>query len=144
MLLADAQESDVLEREAMERALPTVEGIVLASSRMSDSAIRMTAKQRPMIVLNRAVSDVPSLVTDNPHGVRLAIEHLTRLGHRAITYVGGPESSWADDTRWRSLHDLAADAGLQTRRLGPFPPTVVGGERAAEKLRTRPPTAILA
>ena len=32
MLLADAQESDVLEREALERALPTVEGIVLAST----------------------------------------------------------------------------------------------------------------
>ena len=96
MLLADAQESDVLEREALERALPTVEGIVLASSRMSDSAIRMTAKQRPMIVLNRAVADVPSLVTDNPHGTRCAAEHLAALGHRAITYVAGPEASWAD------------------------------------------------
>ena len=144
MLLADAQESDVLEREALDRALPTVEGIVLASSRMSDSAIRMTAKQRPMIVLNRAVADVPSLVTDNPHGTRCAVEHFAGLGHRAITYVAGPEASWADGIRWRSLRDAAAELGMQTRRQGPYKPTVKGGETAAADLGRKPPSAILA
>ena len=138
MLLADAQESDVLEREALDRAIPTVEGIVLASSRMSDSAIRMTAKQRPMIVLNRAVADVPSLVTDNPHGARRAVEHLASLGHRTITYVAGPEASWADGIRWRSLRDSAAELGLQTRRLGPYKPNVAGGEQAAIDLDRKP------
>jgi LacI family transcriptional regulator len=144
MLLADAQESDVFEREALERALPTVEGIVLASSRMSDSAIRMTAKQRPMIVLNRAVADVPSLVTDNPHGARQAAEHLARLGHRSITYVAGPEASWADGIRWRSLRESAAELGLHARRQGPYPPNVAGGEQAAAALGARPPGAVLA
>ena len=50
LLLADTQEPDQLEREALERALPTVDGIVLASSRMSDSAIRMIAKQKVLPV----------------------------------------------------------------------------------------------
>ena len=111
---------------------------------MSDSAIRMTAKQRPMIVLNRAVADVPSLVTDNPHGARRAAEHLAGHGHRTITYVAGPEASWADGIRWRSLREAAADLGLQTRRLGPYTPNVAGGERAASDLRGRHPSAILA
>ncbi len=144
MLLADAQESDVLEREALERALPTVEGIVLASSRMSDSAIRMTAKQRPLMVLNRAVADVPSLVTDNAQGTRRAAEHLAALGHRRVTYVSGPEASWADGIRWRSLREAAADLGLQSRRVGPYAPNVAGGENAAADLGRRPPSAILA
>ncbi len=144
MLLADAQESDTLEREALERAIPIVEGIVIASSRMSDSAIRMTAKQRPMIVLNRAVADVPSLVTDNPHGIRQAAEHLAKLGHRVITYVAGPEASWADGIRWRSLRDTAADLGLRTRRLGPYQPKVAGGEQAAAELSRKTSTAVLA
>ena len=90
MLLADTQESDQRERDALDRAMPIVEGVVLASSRMSDSTIRMTAKQKPMIVLNRAVSDVPSVVTDNPRGVRRAVEHLAELGHHTITYIGRP------------------------------------------------------
>src|SRR3954447_6415559 len=101
MLLADTQESDRLERESIERALPSVEGIVLASSRMSDSAIRMMAKQKPLVVLNRAVVDVPSVVTDNSRGARRAAEHLGGLGHDVITYIAGPEASWADGMRWR-------------------------------------------
>ncbi len=109
MLLADAQESGALEREALERAVSTVEVVVLATSRMSDSAIRMTAKQRPVVVLNRAVTDVPCVITDNPRGMRRAVEHLAGLGHRRITYVAGPEASWADGMRWRSLREAAVE-----------------------------------
>jgi hypothetical protein len=35
---------------------------------MSDSAIRMAAKQRPVVVLNRAIADVPCVITDIPPG----------------------------------------------------------------------------
>src|SRR4051812_21782063 len=40
ILLADTQESGAVEREALDRAMATVDGIVLATTRMSDSAIR--------------------------------------------------------------------------------------------------------
>ncbi|MHB1065538.1 MAG: LacI family DNA-binding transcriptional regulator, partial [Georgenia sp.] len=43
VVLVDSRESDRREREALERALPIVEGIVLGTSRMSDAAIRMIA-----------------------------------------------------------------------------------------------------
>ena len=144
MLLADAQESGTVERAALERALPTVEGIVLATSRMSDSAIRMTAKQRPVIVLNRAVADVPCVITDNPRGMRRAVEHLAELGHQRITYVAGPEASWADGMRWRSLREATLELELQARRIGPYPPTVVGGVRAAGELARHPTSAVIA
>jgi LacI family transcriptional regulator len=144
MVLADAQESDRLEREALERALPMVDGIVLASSRMSDSAIRMMAKQRPMIVLNRAVLDVPSVVTDIPRGARRAMEHLGELGHDTITYLAGPEASWTDGMRWRSLREAAHELELKVTRLGPFAPTIEGGQEAAEQLRASPTTAVIA
>jgi LacI family transcriptional regulator len=144
MILADGQESDVLERESLERAMATVEGIVLATSRMSDAAIRSTARQKPMVVLNRHVTDVPSLITDNAAGVRRAVEHLAARGHRGITYVAGPEASWADGARWRALRAATSDLGLSARRVGPFRPTVEGGAVAADELRRHPPTAILA
>ena len=144
MLLVDGQESESLEREALERALATVEGLVLASSRMPDAAIRATAKQKPMVVLNRHVTDVPSLVTDNAAGARHACEHLAALGHHSITYVAGPEASWADGARWRGLRAAAGDLGLVTRRIGPFSPTVPGGVQAAAELRRHLPTALLA
>ncbi|MGH3629068.1 MAG: LacI family DNA-binding transcriptional regulator [Sciscionella sp.] len=143
-LLADAQESDRLEREALERAIPTVEGIVLLSTRMSDSAIRMTAKQRPVIVLNRAIADVPSVVIDHAQAMRHAVDHLCELGHERITYLAGPVAAWADGMRWRSLRELATARQLQVRRLGPYPPTVVGGVAAAEDLRHHRTSAVIA
>src|SRR3954451_15115167 len=51
LVLADAQESDRVERAALERALPSVDGVVLGGSRLSDSALRMIAQQKPVGVL---------------------------------------------------------------------------------------------
>ncbi|MEU4532623.1 LacI family DNA-binding transcriptional regulator [Micromonospora ureilytica] len=143
-VLIDAQESDRLERAAVERTMSTVDGIVLASSRMSDSAIRMIAKQRPVVVLNRALADVPCVVTDDPRGVRRAAEHLGELGHDHITYVAGPQASWPNGIRWRSLLEAGMELEIKVRQIGPFSPTMAGGERAAQELCARPATAVLA
>jgi LacI family transcriptional regulator, repressor for deo operon, udp, cdd, tsx, nupC, and nupG len=142
ILLADTQESDRLERDALERALPVVDGVLLGGSRMSDSTIRIIAKQKPVVVLNRVVVDVPSVVPDNASGMRRVVEHLSGLGHDTVTYVAGPEASWADGMRWRSLQDTAAELQLRARRVGPFSPDVAGGMRAAEELADSPPTAV--
>jgi DNA-binding LacI/PurR family transcriptional regulator len=143
-LLADSQESMRREREALDRAIPTVDGIVLASTRMSDSAIRMMAKQRPVIVVNRDITDVPSVVTDHPMSVRQAVDHLEELGHRRITYLAGPEAAWANGMRWRSLRTYAAERDLHVHRLGPYPPTVAGGVRAAMDFAEHRTTAVIA
>ncbi|MFP5345686.1 MAG: LacI family DNA-binding transcriptional regulator [Actinomycetes bacterium] len=144
ILLLDARESDRLERKTLERALPIVDGVVFASTRMSDAALRMAAKQKPVVVLNRAVADVPCVVTDNPRGARRASEHLGELGHGHITYVAGPEASWADGIRWRSLREAALELELRVRRIGPFSPDVAGGTEAASELVRQPTSAVIA
>ena len=143
MLLANTHGSGPLERGALERVIPVVEGIVLATTIMPDSAIRMIAKQRPTVVLNRAVSDVPSIVTDIPGGTRRAVEHLAELGHHTITYAAGPEESWTDGMRWRALRQAALDLRLQGRRIGPFDATVTGGAHAADELVRHPTSAVI-
>src|SRR3712207_1970939 len=143
LVLTDAQESDRVERASLERALPVVDGVVLGGSRMSDSAIRMIAKQKPVVVLNRGVVDVPCVVPDNAGGIQRAVQHLSKLGHDSLTYVAGPEASWADGMRWRSVQDAAADLQLKVRRVGPFSPDVPGGVRAAEELTAALPTAVI-
>ena len=144
MMLVDGQESDILEREALGRALPAVEGIVMASSRMTDAAIRMTARQKPTVVLNRNLSDVSCIVTDNATGVTRSVELLASLGHRSITYVAGPEASWADGNRWRGVLAATEARGLSARRIGHFAPTVSGGAQAGDQLLAHPPTAVVA
>jgi LacI family transcriptional regulator, repressor for deo operon, udp, cdd, tsx, nupC, and nupG len=144
VLVIDVQESPIDEREAVERVVPVVDGVILATSRMSESAIRMVAKQRPLVVLNRPMPDVPSAVTDNARGMELAVDHLVALGHRTLTYLSGPEASWADGMRWRSVRRAAADRGVRIRRLGPFSPTADGGAAAAVSFLDRPSSAVIA
>lgn len=131
LLLANSRESDRREREALERILPLVDGVLLASSRMSDSAVRMAAKQKPTIIMNRAVSGVVSVVTDNPTGTRHAVEHLASQGCKDITYVAGPEASWADGMRWRAVREAGVEQHVRIHRIGPASPTVAGGRAAA-------------
>jgi len=144
LLLIDAQECGRLERASLERALPVVEGIVLAGTRLSDSTLRVIAKQRPLVVLNRDVADVPSVILDNPHGMVVTAEHLAALGHRSLTYVAGPEASWVDGMRWRGLREAAGGLGLRVHRVGPCAPTIEGGRAVASELPDELPTAIVA
>lgn len=144
LLVADVQESDEAERRALDRTLPMVEGVVLATSRMSDSSIRVAAKQRPTVVLNRAMSDIASVATDNSRGMRRAVEHLAELGHTTITYVAGPDASWANGVRWQALREAVHELGLRARRIGPFSPTQAGGLSAAGAIAGAPTTAVIA
>ncbi|KAE8764825.1 LacI family DNA-binding transcriptional regulator [Georgenia thermotolerans] len=143
VVLVDSRESDRREREALERALPIVEGIVLGTSRMSDASIRMIAKQRPMVAINRAVREIPSVVPDNSRGVRRALEHLGELGHEPVTYLAGPEASWADGMRWRGLREASLELAVHVRRLGPLAPTVAGGVAGAKAWLQSPTTAVI-
>lgn len=143
VLLADARESATREREALERLIPVVDGIIIGSSRMSDSGLRTIAKQIPLIVLNRELNDVPSVVTDNAAGMNAAVAHLHDLGHNSITYVSGPEASWADGARWQALREVGSALGVHTHRIGPFPPTFEGGLNCADALLAQVPTAAI-
>ena len=144
MVLSDSQESARLEREALDRALTLVDGIVLGSSRMSDSAIRATAQRKPLVILNRVITDVPSVVADNEDGMRQAVEHLAALGHESIVYLSGPEASWTDGVRWAALRTHAAESEIRVRRIGPLTPTVLGASAAIDDFLAHPATAVIA
>lgn len=144
LLVADVHESATAERKALERALPLVEGIVLGTSRMSDSTIRVMAKQRPTVVLNRVLTGIPSVITDNARGTRRAVEHLAELGHTSLGYVAGPEASWADGMRWRAMREAADELGLRVHRFGPCAPTLAGGTESAAEVASSSVTAAVA
>ena len=144
LLVADVLEDPAVERRALERSLPFVEGLVLGTSRMSDSAVRVIARQRPTVVLNRVVPGIPSVVTDNAKGARLAVEHLASLGHRSVVYAAGPEAAWADGARWQAVREAAHELELRAQRVGPFAPTLEGGADAAADVRATRATAAVA
>ncbi len=144
MLLAHTRESGVIERQALERSMDIVDGIVLSSSRMSDAAIRDMAKQKPTVVMNRGVKGVASVVTDNARGVHEVVKHLASLGHREISYLAGPEASWADSSRWQAAKRAAVEYSLRISKVQSEFPTMDGGARTAEQIATGRSSAILA
>ena len=144
MLMVETQESEPSERQALERVVPAVDGIVLTSSRMPDSAIRDLAKRKPTVVLNRIVSRVASVATDNVKAVKQVAELLGAAGHRFVTYLSGPEASWADGMRWRGVREAGYESELKVRRIGPLLPTMRGGTSAAETWAQHPTSAVIA
>jgi LacI family transcriptional regulator len=144
LVLSDVEESAERERDVMEKLVRTVDGFALATSRLSDAAIRAIARRRPMVTMNRVTQQVPSVVPDNGQGMRHAAEHLAELGHRRVTYVSGPPTSWANTVRWRALRAAGEQLGVTVRRIGPYTPTVAGGWAAAADLVSPLPTAVIA
>src|SRR5690606_41039660 len=78
--LADFQESPRLERLAVERSLQGVDGVLMVSSRIPDSALRVVAQSKPVVLLNRTAPAIPSVITDDTAGMQHAVEHLHALG----------------------------------------------------------------
>ncbi|MFF3573975.1 LacI family DNA-binding transcriptional regulator [Nocardia jiangxiensis] len=139
----DAQESGEIERDLLNRLLPIADGVVVSGSRISDRAMRTVAEKMPVVVLNRPVQGLSCLVPDISVGVRATLAHLRQLGHRMITYVGGPAAAWSDGHRWRTILDNGSRLGMKVNRIGPYPPTIAGGRSAARKILHYPPTAVL-
>jgi LacI family transcriptional regulator len=144
LILWHTNESPEVERQTIERGLEQVDGIVIASSRMTDSALRMVAKQKAVVLLNRIIPEANCVLNDNERGIRRAAEHLAALGHEKIFYVAGPDTSWSNGMRWRALREAAAELELDVRRIGPNEPTLFAGLSAARRVAQADATAVLA
>ena len=144
LAIVETQESPESEERAIARLEAAADGFVLASSRLSDVAIRALAKRKPVVVLNRTVGEVTSVVSDNVQAIKKATEHLAGLGHSSICYLSGPEASYADGMRWRGLKEAGLELDLHVRRIGPYLPTLRGGAEAAGAWRDRPTSAVIA
>ena len=143
VLVVETQESEAAERSAVQRVSPSVDAIILTSSRMSDADIRAFAKQRPLVVLNRVVDQVASVANDNVGAIKHAVAHLADGGVGAISYLAGPQASWADGLRWRGVLEAGHELELKVHRIGPCDPTMTGGVWAAKQwLRNRTPGVI--
>ena len=96
-----------------------VDGYALATAHlrnpMLDDAVRSGV---PVVLMNRIAEDYsfPSVTVDNERGVKMAISHLTALGHRDIGCIAGPQDLSTGLARYRGFQAAMADACL------PVPP----------------------
>ena len=73
-----------------------VAGIIILANRIDDSRIEEAYKMKVPIVLipgDTLRPALPSVDVDNLEGAFKAVEHLVKLGHRRIAFLGGPMNS---------------------------------------------------
>jgi DNA-binding LacI/PurR family transcriptional regulator len=144
VFLANTEESPRMEEELIRAMVKQVDGIVLASSRMTDEQLEQVLSGTPTVLLNRRVPGVPAVLMDSADGVRQAVEHLAALGHRRIAFLGGPRTSWSNRERRRGLRAVTRQLGVEAVELGPFAPQFEAGLQAADLSLAADVTAVLA
>lgn len=95
-----------------------VDGIIVLTGRLTDSALRAQAKTQPVVVTGRNLK-APGLYAlnfDNFEGGRLATEHLLALGHRRIAFIAGDPSHPDANERQRGYRAALEAAGIRFDR----------------------------
>ncbi|WP_406690215.1 LacI family DNA-binding transcriptional regulator [Saccharopolyspora sp. ID03-671] len=144
LALTDSDESPHVEVSNLRQLLATTSGAILATSRLSDEVIRQIAQHRALVIVNREIEGVPSLVVDTAGGMRKAVRHLAAIGHRRIAYLAGPRNSWINSARWRAVQEESRSLGIDAAFVGPHVPNLRGGHEAADALMLERATAAIA
>lgn len=143
VFLADSDEDPLVESLVLKRLSKRVDGLLLCASRVPDAYLLELADEMPVVLFNRAVPGLASVLFDEANGMRQAVEHLAALGHQRIGYVGGPVQSWADERRRAGLRDAAEEFTVSLVDLGPHVPTWEAGVQAADKVLASSVTAVV-
>jgi LacI family transcriptional regulator len=127
-----------------------VEGIALLASEIETAPIEAMINNRvPLVTMDRRLvgKGLSDVSVDSSGGMKQAVEHLHRLGHRKIAYIGGSAGPTISDHRLHSFVRAMGRIGLaveaQFIRVGNY--RISGGEAAMAELLglKRRPTAII-
>jgi DNA-binding LacI/PurR family transcriptional regulator len=144
LVLAESQESPEVEIAVTQRLRVAVDGIVLVGSRMPDEAVRSLTRSKPVIVVNRRIDGVDSVIPDIDSGLHESLDHLRELGHRAVGYLTGPETSWMNRSRWNVLFDGAIARGMSIVEIPASSPTLDGGRGSLKRVLAAGVSAVVA
>lgn len=128
-----------------------VDGLIIASSSLG---VRhrdwLSSPPVPVVLVNTAAPDagLPTIMSDNEGGGRIATEHLLALGHRRFGYLMPPPRNVDAPLRVAGVERALRDAGIAAEALtiARGEPLVPGGETATDEILDRAPatTAFMA
>ncbi|MFD9705491.1 LacI family DNA-binding transcriptional regulator [Lentzea sp. NPDC059081] len=137
VFFCDSREDPAAEAELVRTMAAQVDGVVLCASLVSDETVAELAALTPLVLINRIVPGVSSVLMDSAAGMGQVVAHLESLGHNDFVYLGGPAAAWSNNRRLRGL-------GGRARLLGSFEPNFGGGVAAAERAVEAGATAFIA
>lgn len=144
MFLASSDLDAERELQAVQRMVKQVDGLVLCSTQLDDATVRRLAETTRLVLVNRTIRGIDSVVIDFAGGMRAAVDHLHALGHTSFVYLSGPNGSWSNDQRRQALRAQARKRGLRVSTLGPYLPTYESGVQAADQILAQGASAVIA
>jgi LacI family transcriptional regulator len=144
VFLGDTDERGDRELTLLSRLAGQVDGFVLAGTRLDEATLLDFSQTRPTVLVNRDVAALSRVLIDSGQGVRDAVRHLHRLGHRHIVYVAGPAESWSNQQRRAAAEAAVADLGMRLDVIDPGLHTFDGGRAAADPVLDTEATAAVA
>lgn len=118
---------------SLNRLVAQVDGMLMIAPKGSDEQIREVAAARPVVLVDREVDGISSVVADTASAFADLVTQLIDRGHTRIAYIGGPSASWQNRQRTARIRRVASSRAELTM-LGPVEPTFASGVRAAEAI----------
>jgi LacI family transcriptional regulator len=116
-LIGNTDSDDERERMVFEQMRARhVDGLVVATARLRHPLLAEAARaEMPVVLINRLAQDYsfPSVSVDNERGVRMAVAHLSALGHRRIAHIAGPQEMSTGLSRYRGYVTAMESGGMR-------------------------------
>jgi len=140
-----------LESEAVHQLISrSIDGVIFVESWRDESNNTLDLANKPYVYVYRLFDGeyANSVILDDRHGARLAVEHLVKLGRRRVAFINGPQGWAASTERMSGYQEVLTQYGIL------FDPSLVedgtwevqSGYHATKKFLSVPdrPTAIFA
>ena len=127
----------------VDNIIDKLDGLILCTDKLDVSKVRKLHERVPVVVMNRPMEGVPSVIPDPLLGVARILIMFRRYDLRSIAYVAGSHSEWANESRWGTLSQLCQYFGMELRQIGSVKPGIEGGMQAALALENVLPDAVV-
>src|SRR6059058_4367692 len=103
--------SELIEEYPLLLQQRAVEGLIAVDTAFTEGV------QVPLVAVSghRDVPGVTNIVLNHSRAAALALEHLTKLGHRKMAFIKGQEFSSDTDVRWDSVRGAATELGIEIK-----------------------------
>ena len=101
------------EQRLIERVIPQVEGLVLASTRLSAARLTELAQRTSFVLVNSDLTGFTRVLVSASDALDQGIRFLAQTGARRLAYVGGPPYSWSETERQGTVRKLATELHLK-------------------------------
>lgn len=86
--------------------------LVVTVDRNDENLTELTQSGIPIVSIDNGLLNIPTVISDNHQGTRMAIEYLILKGAKRIAHIAGPLRSFASEERLEAYRTSLSNSGL--------------------------------